>query len=216
TERKKAEQPLKNARAAAEAANIAKNQFLANVSHETRTPMNGILGMTELTLATELTREQREYQQMVKTSANALLVAINDDREFTEQGEALVSAEREPASGESESPLALRFTVKDTGIGIPGERQKAVFDPFVQADGSMSRKYGGTGLGLSISARLIELMGGKVRLESEVGKGSVFHFTLPLPDADPSLPRPAPVVPRSSLRGLRVLVVDDNATNRGI
>jgi CheY-like chemotaxis protein len=101
--------------------------------------------------------------------------------------------------------------VRDTGIGIPPEKQGAVFAPFVQADGSMSRRYGGTGLGLSISSRLVELMGGRIWLESEPGRGTTFHFTLPLPPS--AEPRPGPAV---SLDGLRVLIVDDNATNRRI
>src|SRR5262249_35574397 len=121
-----------------------------------------------------------------------------------------------PSSENLQSEICnLQFTVRDTGIGIPAEKQGAIFAPFVQADGSMSRRYGGTGLGLSISVRLVELMGGTLGLESEPGKGTKFFFTLPLPPS--TEPRPGPTVQRNgSLRGLHVLIVDDNATNRRI
>ncbi len=109
----------------------------------------------------------------------------------------------------------LHFTVTDTGIGIPPAKLGAIFDPFVQADTSMTRQYGGTGLGLTISARLAALMGGRIWAESEVGRGSTFHFTARLalqPLSSSRMLPPRPV----NLTGLRVLVVDDNATNRCI
>jgi CheY-like chemotaxis protein len=83
----------------------------------------------------------------------------------------------------------LRFTVRDTGIGIPVEKRKCIFLPFHQADGSMTRKYGGTGLGLAIATRLVEMAGGRIWVESQEGAGSAFHFTVPFPLADPPEPR---------------------------
>ncbi len=158
-----------------------------------------------------------------------LLNLIGNAIKFTETGEVVVHVDRDSSLGDRASGMGglsssrtpnpeprtpnLRFAVQDTGIGIPAERRKAIFDPFVQADGSMSRRYGGTGLGLSISARLIELMGGRIWVESKLGEGSTFSFLLPLPEADPSVPRPKRLEGKA-LRGLRVLIVDDNATNR--
>jgi PAS domain S-box-containing protein len=109
----------------------------------------------------------------------------------------------------------LHFIVSDTGIGIPPEKQKSIFDPFTQADSSTTRTYGGTGLGLSISVRLVKMMGGKMWLESTAGAGTNFHFTLPLVPAAKALER----VSRARtdlLRGVKVLIVDDNRTNRRI
>ena len=131
---------------------------------------------------------------------------------FTQQGEVVLYTQ---AESQTENDVMLHFTVADTGIGIPFEKQTAIFDAFQQADGSMTRKYGGTGLGLTISSRLVELMGGRIWVESEEGKGSRFHFT-----ARFALKK-APirtVVPRDpvTLHDMRVLVVDDNATNRHI
>jgi CheY-like chemotaxis protein/HPt (histidine-containing phosphotransfer) domain-containing protein len=109
----------------------------------------------------------------------------------------------------------LSFEVSDTGIGIPVEKQQAIFAPFVQADGSTTRKYGGTGLGLAIAARLIDLMGGRIWLESTVAKGSTFHFLAQFGRAPEPAARPVGAEP-TQLGGLPVLVVDDNATNRRI
>jgi signal transduction histidine kinase/CheY-like chemotaxis protein/HPt (histidine-containing phosphotransfer) domain-containing protein len=131
---------------------------------------------------------------------------------FTERGEVVVCVTRE--EGEEEGAI-LHFTVTDTGIGIAPEKQKKIFESFTQADASTTRKYGGTGLGLTISARLVELMGGCIRVESDPGKGSAFHFTMRL-----GLQQQPPVrqIPEklANLDGLSVLVVDDNATNRRI
>jgi CheY-like chemotaxis protein len=109
----------------------------------------------------------------------------------------------------------LHFTVSDTGVGIPPEKQKSIFEPFTQADTSTTRKYGGTGLGLSISIRLVRMMAGNMWVESEPGGGTKFHFTLPLvPAAEPV--KTGPGDRYDLLRGVRVLIVDDNATNRRI
>ena len=131
---------------------------------------------------------------------------------FTDRGEVVLRVEAEESDADH---LNLHFTVTDTGIGIPKDKQDLIFEPFTQADTSTTRRYGGTGLGLSISLRLIEMMGGRLWLESEVGKGSTFHFTVQFgvvkqASARPSLRDPA------ILDNLRVLVVDDNATNRQI
>jgi two-component system sensor histidine kinase/response regulator len=136
---------------------------------------------------------------------------------FTEHGEVLVDVKTADCpSGDQESARGdLQFSVRDTGIGIPAEKQRAVFDPFVQADGSTTRKYGGTGLGLAISTKLVELMGGRLWMESQVGQGTTFYFTARFGPAQPSGERPAASRP-VRLADLRVLVVDDNATNRRI
>ncbi|MHB8755910.1 MAG: hybrid sensor histidine kinase/response regulator, partial [Candidatus Acidiferrales bacterium] len=109
--------------------------------------------------------------------------------------------------------ITLRFSVRDTGIGIPAEKQALIFAAFTQADSSTTRKFGGTGLGLAISRRLVKMMDGTISVESEPGKGSVFHFTVTLNLPDATFVPPAAVEP-GQLRGLRALVVDDNQTNR--
>ena len=118
----------------------------------------------------------------------------------------------------STRPLLLHFSVQDTGIGIPADKLKSIFEPFVQADGSTTRNYGGTGLGLAICAHLTELMNGTIWAESELGKGSTFHFTAQFlmgPAHEPES-RNCGRRTRAMLKGRKVLVVDDNETSADI
>ena len=130
---------------------------------------------------------------------------LGNATKFTEQGEIVLAVEKQSEDREN---ICLHFSVRDTGIGIPPEKHQVVFEPFAQVDGSSKRKFSGTGLGLTICYRLVEMMGGKIWLESEVGKGSTFHFTACFRSA---LPRRADSLPLD-LHGLEVLVVDDNPT----
>jgi two-component system sensor histidine kinase/response regulator len=141
-----------------------------------------------------------------------VLNLVGNALKFTEQGEIVVNVAIDSVSDEH---LCLHFSIRDTGVGIPKDKQSSIFESFTQADGSMSRKYGGTGLGLTISNRLVNMMGGKIWVESELGKGSIFHFTgsFQIVDQD-SKDSEAPV--DVSWSNLPVLVVDDNDTNRRI
>jgi signal transduction histidine kinase/DNA-binding response OmpR family regulator len=129
---------------------------------------------------------------------------------FTSRGEVSVRISK---LDESHERVSLRFEVADTGIGIADETRRRLFQPFTQADGSTTRKYGGTGLGLAISRRLVEMMGGEIGVDSEQGKGSTFWFTAVFRKLENTLP---PETPDGGLSGLRVLIVDDNQTNRQV
>jgi PAS domain S-box-containing protein len=289
-ERKEAEEALRvyahdleAARKRAEEATRAKSEFLANISHEIRTPMNAMIGMTELALATRVTREQREYLNAIQSSADGLLTLVNDlldfskiearklqlDRvgfnlrdaledtmrvlapradqkglelachihrdvpdalvgdplrlrqvvinlvgnaiKFTEHGEVVLQVETE---SRDDGNIHLRFSVTDTGIGVPPAKQAMIFEAFSQADSTTTRRYGGTGLGLAISAQLVELMGGRISVESQLGRGSTFLFSVLFEVQQPG--RETPPARWRTLTDLPVLIVDDNATNRRI
>ena len=144
--------------------------------------------------------------------AQVLINLLGNAIKFTDQGEVALSVALVEGTG-TFGPTRLNFSVRDTGIGIDDIERARIFEPFRQADGSTTRKYGGTGLGLSISTRIVHLMGGTLSVNSKPGEGSTFHFAVPFEIA------PAQMAEASSrgatdLRGTRVLVVDDNATNR--
>jgi len=140
-----------------------------------------------------------------------LLNLIGNAIKFTEKGEVVLEVRAAALDGKPE----LHFTVRDTGIGIPVEKQHLLFGAFSQVDSSSTRRFGGTGLGLAICLRLVRVMGGRIWVESEAGQGSRFHFAIPLREAG-AAPAAAPPARPEILAGVPVLVVDDNATNRTI
>jgi PAS domain S-box-containing protein len=137
---------------------------------------------------------------------------VSNAIKFTQKGEVALRVQLVTREGDD---CVLNFTVADTGIGVPLEKQKIIFDPFTQADSSTTRKYGGTGLGLTISARLVEMMGGKIWMESDAIKGSRFHFTTRM-KSHGEVVAIGTSAPAEILRSVKVLVVDDNRTNRRI
>ncbi|MEO5823204.1 MAG: response regulator [Vicinamibacteraceae bacterium] len=136
---------------------------------------------------------------------------IGNAVKFTREGSVAVHV---AIDERTESEVVLHVRVADTGIGIPQEKQQAIFDAFTQADGSITRQFGGTGLGLSIASRLVTLMGGRMWLESEPGRGATFHFTLPQRIAAPVAGAAVPTTPPVDLAGRRVLIVEDHRANR--
>jgi CheY-like chemotaxis protein len=143
---------------------------------------------------------------------------INNALKFTEEGEVVLSVNKEGVAKRGNKPgrQGLKFSVRDTGIGIPPERMDRLFQAFSQVDASTSRKYGGTGLGLAISKRLAELMGGDMWVESTIGEGTTFIFTIQAEQAPEMKKRPHLAGEQAALSGKRILVVDDNETNRRI
>jgi len=141
-----------------------------------------------------------------------LLNVLGNAVKFTDAGEVVLRVDVDTLTAER---VTLRFAVTDTGIGIPVEKQRDIFQAFTQADSSTTRRFGGTGLGLAIALRLVELMGGRMWVESDVGRGSTFWFTATYDRPQTATLEP-PLDKSRALDGLRVLVVDDNATNRRI
>jgi two-component system, sensor histidine kinase and response regulator len=139
-----------------------------------------------------------------------LINLVGNAIKFTEHGEVVLSVGTRKTSP---ADHRVTFSVRDTGIGIPDDRRETIFHAFTQVEGSSVRRFGGTGLGLTISSQLVRLMKGDISLESEMGKGSTFHVSLPLPACERSIAGLRPEQPAKLLRGLSVLVVDDNATN---
>jgi signal transduction histidine kinase/ActR/RegA family two-component response regulator len=294
TTRKQTELEMQKAKEAAEQADRSKSAFLAMISHELRTPMNGVIGFTNLLLDTELTATQKDYTQTIQQSSNALLVLIDDILDFSKieagkleleihpfdirhclhdatvllspqaaaKGITLVEKidEKVPKLIFSDATRlrqvvvnlignAIKFTaqgtvqlnvrsegdmlifeVQDSGIGMSPEVVARLFQPFAQGDSSTTRKFGGTGLGLAICKRLIELMGGEIKVDSAPGRGSTFSFQIPRAELPPAryVPRPemqTMVMPSNIVKNekrpesfaveypLRILVAEDNSTN---
>ncbi|MFO7905296.1 MAG: MASE3 domain-containing protein, partial [Pirellulaceae bacterium] len=144
--------------------------------------------------------------------AQILVNLVGNATKFTDEGEVILEINTET---QTDRRAVLHFSVKDTGMGIPQEKLQTIFDAFTQADGSRARKHEGTGLGLAISSSLVKLMGGRIWVESEVGEGSTFHFTVAFQLATQA-PTDIRVIGTEAVEGTRVLIVDDNATSREI
>jgi signal transduction histidine kinase/DNA-binding response OmpR family regulator len=142
---------------------------------------------------------------------------VSNAIKFTDSGEVALKAELE---SKEQNQLTIRFTVSDTGIGIPAQQQESIFSPFTQADSSTTRKYGGTGLGLTISARLASMMGGRIWLESEIGRGSRFCFLVRMAVLEKTTPPTfntvLPLEPTSRSRAFRILLAEDNRVNQAV
>jgi len=295
TQQKRFQDMLVQSKLTAEEANSAKSLFLANMSHEVRTPMNAIMGMLDLTLDTELKKEQQDNLNVAKDAANNLLGLLNDildlsrveagkitleiidfhlpnvvrsmckglsviakDKDlgieviihpkvpelivgdpvrlrqilvnlinnaikFTDKGVINVEIKLSAQKG---NIVTLMFSVIDQGIGIPEDNQAKVFEVFTQADDSTNRRFGGTGLGLAICKRLTEMMGGRIWVESEEGKGSAFNFTGEFKVVDESQLTSQVYGADSledqaesfaeNLKDIRVLLAEDNIVNQKI
>jgi PAS domain S-box-containing protein len=157
-----------------------------------------------------------EVPEMVRGDSNRLrqivVNLVGNAIKFTDEGEVALKVRIDTEEG---ADRILHFTVSDSGVGIPPEKLKSIFEPFCQADSSTTRKYGGTGLGLTISTRLVGIMGGRMWVESEVGRGSEFHFTVRVGTSESAI-EVGTIAPVEILRGVKVLVADDNRTNRRI
>ena len=296
TEQKKAKEMLLQAKVAAEEASNAKSLFLANMSHEVRTPMNTIMGMLDLTLDSELEKEQRDNLSVAKDASVNLLSLLNDildlsrveagkitlediefhlhnvarsvvkgmqvlamDKnleleldiqpgvpellegdpvrirqviinlinnaiKFTPKGK--IRTEIKVASDAENGNMMLLFGIVDQGVGIPKDKQSKIFEVFSQADDSTTRRFGGTGLGLAISKRLVEMMGGRIWVESEEGVGSTFFFTANfkviqqtassfIPEAEPSEGMTEEFI-KKNFKELHILLAEDNVVNQKI
>jgi PAS domain S-box-containing protein len=288
TERKEMEREIIKARDAAQKANRFKSRFLASMSHEIRTPLNAIIGLTDLTLRSDLSKKQADNLDLVKLSADQLLHLINDildlskvearmlileendfrlgealqeviksmeqqarnkglainidigddvpevvigdavrlkqilynlvgnSLKFTEHGGVFVQVSTLEDHAASEE-VVIQVAVRDTGIGIPADKQAIVFESFRQADDSTTRKFGGTGLGLAISRELVEMMGGKIGVKSSEGFGSVFSFSVLLKKGDqdkvPAGPAVTSPIDSTSEDKFSILLVEDNPIN---
>lgn len=274
------------ARLKAEEGSNAKSEFLAMISHEIRSPMNGVLGMANLIQFTELTKEQNEYIESIKTSGQTLLDIINEILDFssiesgkadlvnevfdlkklikdtvvplkiaaleknlkfetsisddipkwihgdsgrlkqvwinllsnaikfTEKGK--ISFNVAMQSDSTENLANLQFAVKDTGIGIRSDKKSKIFEPFQQANGAINRQYGGTGLGLAITSRIVNMMEGKIFVESDEENGSLFYFSVPFRIEKDPIEDKTDLVEEiyQNARTYNILLAEDNKINQ--